>query len=149
MKDASVKFALALAAALAAAPALAQTQMPGEHFITNWDADADGAVTLDEATARRGDIFVTFDADENGALSAEEYVQFDAARASDQAQMRQGNGKGSMMREEGGMQLGFNDTDGDGAVSRDEFLARTPDWFAMMDRDADGKVTQQDFGPGN
>ncbi len=149
MKDASVKFALALAAALAAAPALAQTQMPGEHFITNWDADADGAVTLDEATARRGDIFVTFDADEDGALSAEEYVQFDAARASDQAQMRQGNGKVSMMREEGGMQLGFNDTDGDGAVSRDEFLARTPDWFAMMDRDADGKVTQQDFGPGN
>jgi len=147
-----MKFVLVLVMAVAAAtPGLAQSQNPGEHFITNWDGDGDGAVTLEEATTRRGDIFVTFDADENGFLSAEEYTQFDAARAGDQAQMRQGQGKGQglMMREEGGMQLAFNDADGDGAVSRDEFLARTPDWFAMMDRNADGQITAADFGPGN
>ena len=41
-----------------------------------------------------------------------------------------------------------NDVDGDGQVSRDEFLARTPDWFAKMDRDGNGSVTTEDFGRG-
>lgn len=43
----------------------------------------------------------------------------------------------------------FNDVDGDGRVSRDEFMARVPDWYAMMDRNADGTITTDDFGPGN
>jgi Ca2+-binding EF-hand superfamily protein len=149
----SLAAGIALATVLATGLASAQDVTPGAHFIENWDGDADGSVSLAEATEKRGDIFLTFDADEDGSLSAEEYVMFDEARFNDQAQMRQGKGngqgKGEMMREEGGMQRAFNDTDGDGLVSREEFLARTPDWYAMMDRNGDGTVTQQDFGPGN
>ena len=53
---------------------------------------------------------------------------------------------GQGMPEEGGMMRGFNDGDGDGRVSREEFTSRTADWFAMMDRDGNGQVTVDDFG---
>lgn len=141
------RFAL-IAAALLAAPsfALAQDSAHGAHFIANWDQDGDGAVTLEEATTKRGDVFTAFDADEDGKLSAEEYAMFDEMRAADQAQMQTGKGKGMKGGEEGGMQRGFNDADGDGFVTREEFMAKTPDWIAMMDRNGDGKVTAEDFG---
>lgn len=134
-----------------ASTALAQDQFPGSHFVTNWDADSNGAVSLQEATTRRDDIFTTFDADEDGKLSADEYDMFDQARANDRAQLKagKGNGHGKGMGEEQGMQRAFNDTDGDGSVSRDEFMARVPGWFAMMDGNGDGSVTTDDFGPGN
>lgn len=59
-----------------------------------------------------------------------------------------GHGKGGMGDKQG-MLRAFNDTDGDGLVSRDESTARVPDWFAMMGRTGDGAVTTDDFGPGN
>jgi uncharacterized protein (DUF2141 family) len=176
-----------LLATLAAGPVFAQDQTPGAHFIQNWDADGDGAVSVEEATTRRGDIFTAFDADEDGFLSDEEYALFDEARANDRAAMQegmgqgmgqgngqgngqgqgQGNGQGQGMGQgmgqgngmgpgmgmgmgaEEGMMRAFNDVDGDGRVSRDEFMARVPDWYAMMDRNADGTITTDDFGPGN
>ena len=64
----------------------------------------------------------------------------------------QGNGQGlghGMGGEEQGMGRVFNDVDGDDRVSREEFMARVPDWFAMMDRNGDGGITTSDFGPGN
>jgi len=130
----------------------------GAHFIANWDRNDDGIVTLAETTEKRGDVFTAFDADEDGKLSASEYDSFDEARAADQAGMQaemggmgQGNGQGMMNGnpEEAGMMRGFNDSDGDGLVSRDEFMARTPDWFAKMDRNGDGSVTVDDFGMNN
>lgn len=147
--------AAALTLVLAGA-ALAQQGNPGAHFVQNWDQDGDGAVSLDEAQTKRGDPFTSFDADEDGKLSSAEFDAFDGMRAADQEQMREemgGNGKGmgtgmgkGMMQAEGGMMRAFNDPDGDGMVSRDEFVGRTADWFAMMDRNGDGRVTQDDFG---
>lgn len=58
----------------------------------------------------------------------------------------QGMGHGKGMPEEGGMMRGFNDADGDGMVSREEFTSRTADWLAMMDHNGDGQVTAADFG---
>lgn len=140
-----------LAAAIALGTAAGAQQQYGGHFIENWDADGDGQVTLAEATERRGDIFLTFDADEDGFISAEEYVYFDEARANDMEGIERGPGHGGqpMKRAEVGMQLAFNDVDGDGKVSRDEFLGKTPEWFAMIDRTGDGVVNDGDFGRGN
>jgi Ca2+-binding EF-hand superfamily protein len=145
----------ALTLALAGA-ALGQQGNPGAHFVQNWDQDGDGAVSLEEARTKRGDLFTSFDADGDGKLSSAEFDAFDEMRAADQEQMRQemgGKGKGmgmgmgkGMMQAEGGMMRAFNDPDGDGMVSRDEFVGRTADWFAMMDRNGDGQVTEDDFG---
>lgn len=135
---------LTLALVAMALPVSAQNQLPGAHFIENWDIDQDGAVELEDILSRRADVFVTFDTDENGALDAEEYVTFDEARANDM-KMNGGQGNG-MRRASEGMTLGFNDVDGNGEVSREEFLARSADWFTVLDRDGDDSVTSADFG---
>lgn len=135
---------LAAALVVASSTAFAENHQPGAHFIENWDLDGDGAVSLEDIMTRRGDVFFTFDADENGALDAEEYVLFDEARANDM-ENNAGNGNG-MRRASEGMTLSFNDTDGNGEVSREEFLAHSSDWLAMLDRNGDGSVTTADFG---
>ena len=119
---------------------------PGSHFIESWDLDGDGTVNLAELTEKRGNVFYTFDYDENGMLDEEEYFYFDEARANDM----KGQGdhaQGKMGRVQEGMLMAFNDTDGDGLVSEAEFLAKAADWLTMIDRDGSGDVTSADFGP--
>lgn len=136
-----------------AGPALAGSPgkgpgMAGAHFIENWDLDGDGQVSLEEATEKRGDIFYMFDQDESGLLDAEEYKLFDETREEDMKANAGGHGKGKPMeRANRGMMLDFNDVDGDGAVSRQEFTSKTADWFGMVDKNGDGVVTADDFGP--
>ena len=139
--------------------AYAQPGNPGAHFVQNWDENGDASVTLAEAQTKRDNLFTTFDADEDGKLSPQEFDAFDEMRAADQEQMRaemggkagggmgmgQGMG-GGMMRAEGGMMRSFNDADGDGAVSREEFVGHTAEWFAMMYQTGDGTITEDDFG---
>lgn len=141
--------ALAALVLALAAPALAEDMKPGAHFIENWDFDGDGKVSLDEATERRSDIFTTFDADEDDTLSAEEYDLFDEARANDMETMSEANGGpvgGGMGGYSRSMERTVSDLDGDGVVTRAEFVDGTPSWFAMRDRDQDGYITIKDFG---
>lgn len=119
---------------------------PGEHFITNWDLDADGFVTLTEAVERREMVFDMFDNDQNGTLDTVEYGYFDETRAADMANNGSGHGQGGRHLQEG-LTLAFNDSDADGVVSKEEFLAHTSDWIAMIDRNGDGVVNTADFGP--
>lgn len=142
-----IRFSL-MASLFAALPLTATAQgTPGAHFITNWDLDENGVVTLDELTSRRGDVFVMFDDDENGALDAAEYTAFDDTRAADMANNAgEGHGKGGARMQEG-MTLSFNDTNGDGTVSMDEFVGHSADWLNMIDRNGDGGVSPADFGP--
>lgn len=125
--------------------ALAQQGNPGAHFIENWDADANGAVSQEEVIEKRSNVFASFDADENGSLDAAEYALFDEARANDQAQMGGGHGKGMKNTEEP-MERGFNDANADGMVSAEEWAAASPMMFAAMDKNADGSITTDDFG---
>ena len=130
-----------------AAPLVAQN-VPGQHFIESWDSNADGQVTLEEATERRSDVFASFDQDDDGYLDAEDYKLFDEARANDQADNKTGHGAGNQ-NAANGMTLAVNDVDGDGKVSLSEFLGRTADWIAKLDKNGDGVVTTEDFGRGN
>lgn len=133
---------------ISASSAFAQGDGPGSHFIESWDLNEDKQVTLEEATERRGDVFLSFDSDDNGVLDAEEYDLFDEARANDMKENGMGHGKGKQ-NPANGMLRKFTDLNKDGQVTREEFMASVPDWYARMDKNGDGTVTKEDFGKGN
>lgn len=164
-----------LSATLLATAASAQTFR--EHFMTNWDLNSDGAVTLDEVKERRSDVFAAFDADEDGYIDADERAAMNEMRDNEHAAMAeegierprgmgQGNGQGmgqgkGMGMEPGkghGMGGGFRvnaegrmhdgrmiDANGDGKFSREEFVGMSERWFARLDADGNGRISETDF----
>jgi Ca2+-binding EF-hand superfamily protein len=79
-------------------------------------------------------------------MSPEEHDLFDEARAKDMAE--KGVGGGGNRNPANGMLREVTDADGDGSVSREEFMTAVPAWFKAMDRNGDGVVTTADFGRG-
>lgn len=128
---------------LTATTALAQTT-PGDQFMQSWDLDHNGAATLEELREMRGNVFMAFDADQNDILDADEYVYFDETRANDVANY-EAEQRDQMQAVADGMSLTTSDTDGDGVVGREEFLAGTDGWFADLDKDSSGVITLDDF----
>ena len=126
--------------------AFAQQGQPGAHFIENWDMNDDGHVSLADAEQKRGEIFIMFDQDEDGLLNSSEYDLFDETRQADMAENGGGYKKGAMRNVNNAMKREFNDVNGDGMVSKDEFVSKAAAWFKMMDRTGDGIVTTDDFG---
>ncbi|MFN4203898.1 MAG: EF-hand domain-containing protein [Tabrizicola sp.] len=140
--------AAAALAFLAAGPLLAQQGNPGQHFLEQWDADADGRVTPAEVTAKRSDVFAMFDQDSNQVLSAAEWALVEEHMAMDMGNGGQGHGMnmaapGRAVHE--AMTPAFNDADGNGEVTMAEFEAASAKLFPMMDADGDGAVTTADF----
>jgi EF hand len=150
-------------AVLALSASLSFAQSPGSHFFETWDANSDGAVTLAEAEERRTSIFASFDANEDGFLVLEETKLMDEMQANEQKTKQDGKGHGmgqgkgngqgkGMGKHAGGGEAGHGpnghmgfDTDGDGKVSKAEFIGTTKDWFAKFDSNSDGSVTSEDF----
>ena len=143
--------ALAALLALLASASFAQQGQPGGHLVSNWDANNDSAVSLEEATTRRAYVFTTFDQNDDGILNAEEYDAFDEARREDMANEggAGGHGNGPMKRVLQSMLRETTDVNADGQVTREEFLETVPAWFASMDTNGDGSVTTEDFGKGH
>ncbi|MEP2707536.1 MAG: EF-hand domain-containing protein [Roseibium sp.] len=139
-------FAFAVTTCLLATSTVLAADGPRAHFMENWDLDENGAVTTEEARERRSDVFASFDANDDGNLDAEEYKAFDEARALDQAENEPG-GMGKGRRSPANlMALEYNDTNGDGQVSVDEFLGNSGSWIKQIDKNGDGVVTTADFG---
>lgn len=109
--------------------------------------NTDGQVTVEDVASRRSDIFVSFDADDNGVLDAEEYAFFDEARATSHEDEGGQGGHGGERKAAVGMTLEFNDVDRDGSVTLEEFLGQSAAWLALVDRNGDGVVMANDFGP--
>lgn len=131
------------AALFTASAALAQTT-PGDQFMQSWDLNGDGTATIEELREMRENVFFTFDANEDGYLNAEEYVLFDEARQND-VNNYEADQRLQMQAVADGMSLPNSDTDGDGRVALDEFLAGADGWFAALDKNEDGGVTLKDF----
>lgn len=141
-----MKIRMATAALLLSASALFAQNAPGAQFMANWDLDGNGTATVEELREMRGNVLVTFDSNEDGALDAEEYVMFDEARQND-VDTAPGQQRGQMQRVADALGLAASDTDGDGRVSQEEFLAGADRWFAQLDKNGDGGITTADFGP--
>lgn len=133
---------LAIAMAVAALGGdAAQAQDPGRFtgaMFERIDANHDGVVTRPEMQAARSRMFDRLDANHDGMLTAAE------AQAA-QARMRQRAARFSRLAAmpDQGSRLAGLDRNGDGLVSRDEFVSATP-WFDHLDATGHG-VTRQQF----
>ncbi|AHM05462.1 EF hand domain protein [Roseibacterium elongatum DSM 19469] len=120
--------------------------MPGAQFLSVWDLDADGTATLAELQEMRGIVFAMFDSDADGTLNTEEYRAFDETRAADLANFEGPDpARERMQMVADGLGRAANDADGNGRVTRDEFIAGTHAWLEQIDRDGNGVVTSADF----
>lgn len=102
----------------------------GEHLF-HADSNNDGAVTRAEFDQARGAMFTRIDADHDGQLERGEHHR------------GRGEGAGHHM---GGASRHMSEADAnhDGAISRDEFLARPLEMFARLDANNDGSISAQE-----
>ena len=136
--------ALSLSATVASAG-----EVPGAHFVQAWDLNGDGHVSLADAREQRANVFAMFDESEDGVMDESEFATFAEHRAADAQEQGEAGGKAAKERRKKmgqGMGLAFNDANGDGKVTLEEFVAGTKAWLAMIDRNGDGRIDLSDFG---
>lgn len=144
------------AALMLSTPGFAQeaAMQPGAEFMTGWDSDANGSVTLDEANERRESIFAMFDADDNGMIEGDEYAMIDDHKAMEaenghgpakhgpQDGGRQGQGKGKGMGQGKGKHQGQamgNETPFGG------FEQDAVEGMKKLDTNGDGAISAAEF----
>lgn len=119
------------AAAPAAGAAPKRTQFAQRRF-DRLDANHDGAVTLAEYVAGAKALYAEFDSRHDGKVTADDIA------ASPRAQKRTLRVAEHLVRR--------MDANGDGSVSRDEFLAAAKARFARLDRNGDGYLDPSEAG---
>ncbi|HEY5755403.1 MAG TPA: hypothetical protein VIU34_06245, partial [Steroidobacter sp.] len=114
----------------------------GNAFIATWDDDGDGKVTQAEYEAARKGRFSTTDSDHNGSLTAEEYVNEYAVRLDrDIADERTASLKQTDTR------FKALDKSEDKFVNRAEYDGSGDRAFVHLDRNKDGRITNDDAEP--
>jgi len=102
----------------------AHREAAAKHFAAK-DTDKDGKLSRAEVAKMPDPMFARLDANHDGFLTPEEL-----------AQGHHGHGNKG---------FGHADTNGDGAISRDEALARSDKRFARIDANGDGVITQDEM----
>lgn len=104
----------------------------GEHF-SQADSNSDGTVTRAEFDQARDAMFARLDADSDGQLERGEHRRMGRGARSEHG-MRGGHGDHERMA----------DANNDGAITRDEFLARPLEMFARLDANSDGVISVEE-----
>ena len=125
----------------------AEFQAKGAQMFDMMDANKDGKLDPADRAAHEGQMFDRLDTNKDGAISRVEFAaahQRGPAGSPVKVGMAGGpDGKhGAGRHGMGMMMLKMADTNKDGAVSRDEFLAAHAKHFDMMDTNHDGKLTK-------
>lgn len=113
--------------------ALAQTEGRGQRAMAMADANGDGSISLEEFQVVRLRQFDQADANSDLHLSPEEITAMQQGR----------QGARSVTAAPDPMRL---DTDGDGRVGREEFVAAGPSAYQRLDRNGDGRIDRSDRG---
>lgn len=105
------------------------------HFAA-MDADADGAITIDEHVEGAASMFATMDADADGTVTV---AEMDAAQRTLGGDARLGSAD----------KIRAVDTNGDGALSATEHALGSRGMFEAMDADGDGRLTTAEMHDGH
>jgi len=127
----------------------AEVQAKAEAHFAMMDVNKDGKLDAADRAAHMDQKFDAIDTNKNGAISKDEFA---AARKDGHEGMpgmkhdgghdRKGMGKGEHRMGGGGMMmLRMADTNKDGAVTKDEFVAAHLKMFDMADTNHDGQLT--------
>jgi hypothetical protein len=101
------------------------------------DSNGDGIISDDEAATRHEEMFATFDFNDDGQVTLDEYMS-----------MQMGAGMGvwyEQRQAEKIKRFETLDSDSDGILSQAEFMESGQQSFADSDRDGDGQVTVWEF----
>ncbi len=102
-----------------------------------------------ERLGRHADrMFDMLDADNDDAVSREEFEEFKAdimARFERRAGRGEGRDHASRMRDRAEARWSAMDADGDGSISKEEFVGHMPERLAKADADGDGRITREEF----
>lgn len=157
----------ALSTAVVSVPALAEEgARKGPHggFFERMDRNEDGKVTLSETQSHAAARFDSMDLNMDGFLTKEELEEAHQARKQKMQEKRAD--KSEKPNKEGRPELTDeqkaehhkkrsqrkekmferSDKDGDGKISREEFLAQGSQHFSKMDTNGDGVVTKEELG---
>jgi len=103
-------------------------------MLGRYDTDGDGKVSLAEYETGRQAMFARMDADNNGSIS---FAEIDAM---EQRMESMGNGRGGDRMKARMEALKAADTNGDQAVSADEYKAASDAEFKTLDTNGDGFI---------
>jgi hypothetical protein len=122
---------LMTALAFAAGHAFAQSQDPMQQLLASFDridANGDGAISRAEYRAVQAARWPQIDRNGDGYLTEDDFPRIAAQRARTQL-----------------AQVAYLDTDGDGRISRNEFLDGPAHVFRRADRNGDGVLTRSEL----
>ena len=109
---------------------------PGRGRSMMMDANDDGMVSAEEAASAADEVFTAMDADDDGALTKDEYM---AVRMG--PQLGYNGERHAAMQKAREDRFAAMDTDANGSISKEEFLNAAQAHHAAADSDGDGKVT--------
>jgi Ca2+-binding EF-hand superfamily protein len=127
---------LALAAAALLLPAGASAGMRDFNAI---DSNKDGRVSTSEHETFSKAVFARIDTNRDDKITVEEVNAAAGIISGHNANAQQLNAAYRIRR---------HDTNGDGVISKTEFLAAAVARFRAMDADSNGELTQQEFASG-